>query len=271
MKGRPQLTLKILAVTPTLARELLGEHYGNRAVSPSRVRRYAHAMQRGEWALGAPLLFDKKGALFDGQHRLQAVIYSGHEVPFVAIYGFDRGDTFGTIDEVRPRQLRDWLHLKGFPQPETLAAAIRMAHALDAGRVPTSNTSEATPIELLDYFSKGDQSLVKSLDAPGTVSPLLSRGLSVFVHWALTRAAGEARANKFLTLLVLGHDEGPIALLRERLVKDRAATQRLSNTERLALIVKAWNAWLRGSELDELVWQRSGSAPEDFPAIAKGN
>lgn len=38
-----------------------------------------------------------------------------------------------------------------------------------------------------------------------------------------------------------------------------------------ALIIKAWNAWSEGRDMQMLVWRASGPKPEEFPQISKGD
>ena len=68
-------------VTPDLAQVFLATQVENRRLKGSTVEAYARNLQRGDFPYNpsAPLMFDTQGRLFDGQHRLQAVIESGHD------------------------------------------------------------------------------------------------------------------------------------------------------------------------------------------------
>jgi hypothetical protein len=57
----------------------------------------------------------------------------------------------------------------------------------------------------------------------------------------------------------------PIYALRSLLEKDRMAIRRFGQTYRLAVIIKAWNAYRDGREVKSLRWTQGGANPEPFP------
>lgn len=69
------------------AKMYLKNQSANRNVTPARVADYTKRMQRGEWGIGQPIIFDSSGSLIDGQHRLLAVIKSGTSQVFTVIRG----------------------------------------------------------------------------------------------------------------------------------------------------------------------------------------
>src|SRR5687768_3937102 len=66
-------------VTPDRAKQmLLNVRDKNRSLKENSVQIYAEAMRRGDWQFnGDPIRFGADGKLFDGQHRLTAIIRSG--------------------------------------------------------------------------------------------------------------------------------------------------------------------------------------------------
>lgn len=80
----------VVSVSPALAKEWLATNIAhNRGVVQNKVDKWAKAMTNGQWGLADPILFDNQGKLFDGQHRLLAVIQSGLTIDFVVVYGYD--------------------------------------------------------------------------------------------------------------------------------------------------------------------------------------
>ncbi|HTW89731.1 MAG TPA: hypothetical protein VMD75_17165 [Candidatus Binataceae bacterium] len=66
-------------VTPEKAREFMRLSKNRRPVQPHSVSEYASIMQAGKWEDTGmqPVVFDKHGALINGQHRMLAIIRSG--------------------------------------------------------------------------------------------------------------------------------------------------------------------------------------------------
>lgn len=93
--------------TPDDALEILCKNDINRALNNDVVRVYNTDMQTGDWSVcpGA-ICFYENGQLADGQHRLNALIESGHSALFIVMRGLTRKDGFN-IDTGRPRKLVD--------------------------------------------------------------------------------------------------------------------------------------------------------------------
>ena len=98
IKSEPEPKLKLgvsveqstVSVTPELAKKWLKTNIDhNRNVVQSKVDKWAKAMESGQWGVGSPILFDKHGRLFDGQHRLLALIKCGLTIKFAVMYGYD--------------------------------------------------------------------------------------------------------------------------------------------------------------------------------------
>ena len=71
----PVITTEFIG--PREARLLLEESAPNRRVNDNLVLKYACAMLDEDWHnIGVPLIFDGRGRLTDGQHRLHAVVES---------------------------------------------------------------------------------------------------------------------------------------------------------------------------------------------------
>lgn len=81
------VTSSIERVNPEQAKKYLETQKINRVPTNNRVKDYAMRMARGEWKISQPLQFTDEGDLFDGQHRLLAVIESGISCDFIVIRG----------------------------------------------------------------------------------------------------------------------------------------------------------------------------------------
>ncbi len=98
----------IRVITPEEAGRILdGIYSGQRSVRESVVDRYAEMMSRGEWHDGvSAIIFDDKGNLIDGQHRLRAQVKSGATVAYCVIAGVPT-HSYEVIDSGARRSLGD--------------------------------------------------------------------------------------------------------------------------------------------------------------------
>jgi hypothetical protein len=115
----------VVSVTPALAKEWLATNISNnRSVVQSKVKKWAKSMALGEWGLAESIKFDKNGKLFDGQHRLLAVIDSGLTVDFVVSYGYDP-EAAQLVDLGMSRRLEHIAQLQGKKLTSSYTAIMR--------------------------------------------------------------------------------------------------------------------------------------------------
>ncbi len=264
------LDATIKSINPAVAKQMLAVGFRNRRLQKTRIRRYAQAMDNKEWIISQPLMVNCDGSLIDGQHRLHAVRLHGKPVDFLVIKGFDRDATFAKIDDVATRRLKDWFQINGENLPEILAGVVGMAARDDAGVLPTSGTAnfQFTPIEGIEFL-KGHTKIRKSVGAPGTCNQLVPRTMASFCHYKFAQVDMPA-ADAFFVELVMGEKEGaqdPLYLLRERLAANQRAKNKISRTEKLALIIKTWNAIRSNKKVHNLIWRSTGPQAEAFPEV----
>lgn len=104
---------QIETITPDLAKHYLETMIANRPFRETYARTLATDMSSGRWKLTHQgISFNKKGQLFDGQHRLWAVIYSRTPVQMMVSRNCD-DSSVDCIDTHRTRSLVDVLVLQG--------------------------------------------------------------------------------------------------------------------------------------------------------------
>lgn len=103
----------IEVITPEMASGLLARNYeDNRRIRPSYVAQLANVMREGRYVSqnGQTIVVGADdGVLYDGQHRLSAVVESGVPQTFIVAYVRDGRNTFKTIDNGTRRQTYDFL------------------------------------------------------------------------------------------------------------------------------------------------------------------
>lgn len=122
---------KVIQVTPVMAQKWLNEkNPHNRKIYENTVEMYASDMRRGLWALNNQGIgFDENGDLIDGQHRLQAIVWSGVTIPLLVVRGIPKNYYDGhltqlTIDKQKPRSTGDQLTLSFGIENANLKSAI---------------------------------------------------------------------------------------------------------------------------------------------------
>ena len=125
-----EIESKILSITPSLAAKWLhNNNYGNRAISPTVVRNYAHQMKLGRWMLSQQqIIFSRKGRLLDGQNRLSAVVES--KVTIKAHCSIVKNESvFKVLDQGKNRSNADILNL-----PNTIVSPMQFLLRIDTHR-----------------------------------------------------------------------------------------------------------------------------------------
>lgn len=90
MKNTIKPSISIELITPAIAKEYLGKLYKNeRTPNTQIIKKYSDIMLSGGWNLSEPIEFDTEGRLYNGQHRLNAVILSGCTITFYVARNMD--------------------------------------------------------------------------------------------------------------------------------------------------------------------------------------
>jgi hypothetical protein len=101
------LTIAYEDISPALAKIYLDLNRSNRTIRQMRVNLYARKMTDGRWRLTHQgIAFGADGELYDGQHRLLAVIQSGKTVRMLVIRGLPR-EAREEIDTGKTRSAAD--------------------------------------------------------------------------------------------------------------------------------------------------------------------
>ena len=256
-----------MQVTPQVAKQWLMGVHPNRKISRARVRHYAKRMSAGEWAIAQPILIDEMGNVFDGQHRLKGVIEHDGPIDFLVIKGFPHEATFGAVDDIKPRALKDWLHIRHEENPEELAPLLRLVFLDQSHLPPQSNTPAGfSPPIALALLEKHPE-LRDCVKAPGVYgNRLLPRTLSAFLFWKFS-LVDPTLANTFFVDLVVcefeAGDRDPMLKLYSLLRRNREQRETRYGIRYLAAVtIKTWNAVRTGSEVGHLAMKEGERYPK---------
>ncbi len=262
------LRASVELIDAAVAEKLLSNNELNRKISGVVVDKYARDMRDGRWRLnGQTIKISASGKLMDGQHRLEAVKKAGR--PFYAIVVRGVPETaFGSLDVGRRRALGEVLRDQGETNTSILASGLRWFWMFKYGYVLSANISP-TNGELLEVLAK-NPGIRDSVKFTSQIREIMGGGLAAALHYRFGRIE-PALADEFFSRLIDGIDlsaVSPIYHLRERLLRTRAVYRiRISDGERAALAIKAWNAFKEHRPLQILAWRNKGPAREALPEI----
>jgi hypothetical protein len=263
------LKVSIEFITPQRATEILAQNEGNRSATRGVIDKYARDMKNGKWKLnGQTIKIGTSGRLLDGQHRLMAASRAGVGFEAVVVAGLNEA-VFDTFDLGTKRSLSDILKDQGEQYTATLAASLRQLWLVENGFVQ-ARTISPTVSELLNALNQHPE-IRESVKWSGKIRDVIATSFGCALHYLFSRA-NPTLADKFMDRLSDGSNlssDSPVLKLRNRLQNDRASRKhKMLDPEKIAITIKAWNAFYLDRRPGSLKWQSTGEKIESFPQIA---
>jgi hypothetical protein len=262
------LAAKVEMITPERAEQLLSSNTINRGISGSVVEKYFRDMRDGRWLLnGQTIKLTASGQLIDGQHRLEAVKKARRPFPAIVVEGVPEA-CIGSLDFGHKRSLGEILRDRGEVNTASLASALRWLWMIKHEVVLAAKISP-TNGEMLQLLDKYPNIRVGQKHAPG-LREFLGSGVTAALHFMFSQKDA-TKAEEFFERLIDGvalQSTNPVYQLRERLIKIRASHRvRVAEAERVALAIKAWNAYREDRPIQQLSWRTRGAARELLPTV----
>lgn len=244
----------IETITPEIASKMLANNKGNRPISTRRVKLYARQMQLGLFVLnGESIIFDSKGRLLNGQHRLEAVKLSGVPIQTVVIRGVDP-DAFDTIDNGKARTPGDVLSMREVKNATAVASVSRLAMNYAAGHgVNAANFSRKEITDFSASFPYTEELVCKAFRAKERVqiSPFMA-----VLFLATVGGQYRDRVDEFVEAITTGDGlvkGDPRHSLREWILTQKQRFRGEMRTDDVfAGTARAWNAFVEGRELRQI-------------------
>jgi hypothetical protein len=266
----------IIRVAPPLAAAWLSLNKGNRNPSKAKIRRFARSIAAGKWVLnGETIKFSATGRLLDGQSRLLAIIQANTPA-VLEIRGGLADLSQQAMDIGEARKGTHTLEMLGEKYPSLVSSGLRMisrweTDTLSGNKFGVSSVLENQDIPALLAKHSGLRSSVGWVVSSGhKIKHLLSQSEAAFFHYLFGLAHAKKR-DVFFTALADGiglTPTSPAYHLRERLIAERSQAAKVSPRDRLALVIKAWNAHQAGEQMSLLRFISTGESKEKFPAVA---
>lgn len=258
------LTLSVEFITPEMAGEWLEHNTHNRRMSDRLVTVYAKSIANDEWKLnGEPIIFDKRGKLQSGQHRLQAVIEANQGIWSVVVRGAEQ-EAIYSLDSGRRRRMTDVLQLRGEKDVANLGSAITWWWRYSVGAMDRLGETATTThlLNVLDETPDLREMLVQGRRIHQSLG--FSAGLMTalcLAFWEKDPDDMEAFVEQLVTQANLDLNDPAYALVRWARNQARDA-RKPSQVVVAAVTVKTWNAYREHKTIRSLTFKGSETFPE---------
>jgi len=256
--------MKVVDLTPSLAKVMLSNNFDNRSLRTTKLAQYSADMAAGKWSLnGEPIIVAKDGRLNDGQHRCLAAIAANATIPVVIMFGIDR-ETRLTVNQGAPRGSADFLGMDGVNNASMVAAITRMVLAYER------NDGKA--------FGQSNQVTSSQVRERVAVDPKLGEA-ATFGHtnhvYARSFTSGSVIGFVYYILANIDKDEAKIYLERvcrgdglkmrdpAHTVREKLVAGGKSRDRKVAMIFRGWNFHRRNMKVSAA----SLNAELPFPAL----
>lgn len=225
-----QRQVKVELVTPARARELLKKNSNNRHISERAVNHYIRQIKAGEWQFnGDTIRIAEDGTLLDGQHRLEAIIKTGHTLECIIVYGLKK-TAMMTIDSGRSRKVADYLKIIGIEKsnPIALGAVCSVIFKFRDG-VFVETSERQTTAEAIEFIEKNKAVLNSmKLISNKPLIKLLTPSVTIALHFLFSKI-DKLKSEEFFEKLTTGENLGatsPILKLRSQLISMKGNSKR---------------------------------------------
>lgn len=257
------IKVKKQVVTPDIAKIWLSKNKTNRRMSEKNVNFLAGQMkQKGAWKeTGDPIKFNSDGDLIDGQHRLEALIRANVTLTLHVAENLEKS-AFNVLDTGKNRSATDVVSTLGTKYTTAVTGAARSILLLQHGAMGSggdqnkiSRTVVITNAKVYDFVKKNQEELEESAhEMFGVYSRFGHIGHTTLttMHF-LIASTNRTKAEKFFEGYSTGIEltkESPIRVLREKLMKDILNKTKLKLKDKFALLIMAWNAYVKNKETD---------------------
>ena len=131
------MRVEIMEITPKVAEEMLEHNYeDNRNLRKKYVHQLSIVMRNGRYISenGQTIVFgEDDGILYDGQHRLSAIIESGVTQTMIVVWITDGKEAYKTIDNGTKRTASDFIRL---PDRNVVASTAKVMACVEYGNAP---------------------------------------------------------------------------------------------------------------------------------------
>lgn len=261
LEETPTITTNVEYVTPQLARDWLATMTRNRPLSDSWRNILSREIKEGRFVFThQAVAFDATGALFDGQHRLSAIVAADKGIYLLVVRGVPSNAMLAT-DTGHRRSLSQIAYLSGIEEDKQVVEIATFLCQREHGVISPSMIQ--LRYVLVAYAER-------ILNAKKIMPRKLTYG-SVPLQAAMTRAIGhaeESRLKQFVALLpdptTDDAEDSGVIQLHKYLKRVQAAHARVDRTTLYTLAISALYAFANRQHIKRLVLTGTNM----FPVVA---
>lgn len=268
------MRVSIRKVTPSIAQTWLDSNEEKqRHLIPAKLSQFVKDMSEGRWhENGESIIFNIKGGLMDGQHRLHAIVKTGITLHECCVVTDVNPNAFISIDTGANRTGRSIMEMHGQKNAAMKASTCRqIALFKEYGAHPGMGNTEKMPMTnalLLAALESEDavQEVVEAVLKHPCAMRFIPPSHLCFFMWRLRGSLYE-KAKQFLNDLDKGEclaKTNPVLSLRRKLFEaPRALSRSCSYTPaaKWVFLTKAWNAYVTNTPLMVLKWSSDENTP----------
>lgn len=276
------ITAEVRSLTPADANRLLDANTHNRLIKQGDVLKWATEMEAGNWTLnGEAIKISSTGKLLDGQHRLHALALQNEDVhiEFLVVEGLpDAVQT--TMDQGRKRGLADQITLSGVPINGSVAAAMRLFVAWEAGLFFQDRKRQDAELTapVMAEWAHAHPDIVEMLQAGITFKKVkCARSTVACAYTIIARTHSMDVADEFFARVSDGANQplgSPILAMRNKLDQMRGDTRsdgythKVSIRDQIGMFIVAFNAWYSEKSLSKIQRPHGGTWNADtYPRV----
>jgi hypothetical protein len=268
-----KITVTLTDLTPEVAEKWLSRNTLNRNVRQAKVREFAADMRNGKWHTdGDAIRFDWNGVMQNGQHRCLAVLESGVTIRVVVMKGLDP-QARTVMDTGSKRSAADALKFAGFNYDTNMLAAVaRIADARDSGYLKTALATHIPPLSHSDVIAWAE--LNPEVDHAIGLARRTSKSIGItpavwaYCLYELEKIDGPA-AVEFATSIADfrtgGKGDPRYSVIQVFRSAEAGRRRRPGVAEAIYVVFRAWNAWVTGKSLSQVIAGSPSTGGNDIP------
>jgi len=278
----PEVFTGYVTFTPERASSALESNVRNRKMGTNRqVPALVEVMEDGLWDSNVSKInFNRNSELSDGQNRLFAGVKSNTTFRCLVTWGVKSTAQLVT-DRRGTRTLSDDLSISGYQNVHNLSAIAKIMYLRQQGRDVKqiinkgASMNKVPDVSVYNFFLEHEDAVIESQRLATrtyrSVRDLHINGATLNVLAIEFDSINREDARAFWERLSDGittTEDDPVIMLRKRLSENaRSKTSKIPKPVEAALIIKAWNYYIRGETTKCLKFTSGGSNPEPFPEI----
>lgn len=269
-----RITANVTDITPELAKEWLNSNKNNRQVDQKRVDEYADLMEKGLFLVTNDAIgFDTNGRLFNGQHRLWAIVKSGVTTRQVVIHNADP-DVFKVADQGKRRTNAQTLSTMGYENTQILSTLAGLVIKWEEGTLLSlARTKPIASMETIACIKRWPilpDCVSVAHQHTGRKGISFSTSVVAFTIWLANFEGQKAEYVAWIERLASGiatPDSPELALNRR--FRNKVGSSREEIREQCALLIKAYNYSMNGKKIQILTWKSEEEKFPEFPKLKK--